>query len=115
RVQSIPTVYAIFQGQPVADLSQARTESQYRQMLDQLLAQLPIQSEAGQRAEDIAPLLTMGEEVLAEGDAERALSIFAQIADMAPDNAGAIGGQLRALAALDRLDEAEALIASLPA
>ncbi len=27
RVQSIPTVYALFQGQPVADLTQARTEA----------------------------------------------------------------------------------------
>src|SRR5690606_14607651 len=42
QVRSIPTVYAIFQGQPVADLTPARTESQLKQMLDQLLAQLPI-------------------------------------------------------------------------
>ena len=27
RIRSIPTVYAMFQGQPVADLSKARTES----------------------------------------------------------------------------------------
>ena len=115
RVQSIPTVYAVFQGQPVADLTQARTEGQYRQMLDQILAQLPIQSEAGQREQDIAPLLAMGEDVLASGDAERALSIFAQIVELAPDNAAAFGGQLRALTALGRLDEADALIATLPA
>jgi len=115
RVQSIPTVYAIFQGQPVADLSQARTESQYRQMLDQILAQLPIESEASRQAQDLAPLLAMAEDVLAGGDAERALSIFAQIGEMAPDNAEALGGQIRALAALGQADEADALIASLPA
>lgn len=115
RVQSIPTVYAMFQGQPVADLSQARTESQYRQMLDQILAQLPIESEASRQAQDLAPLLAMAEEVLAGGDAERALSIFAQIGEMAPDNAEALGGQIRALAALGQADEADALIASLPA
>jgi len=115
RVQSIPTVYAVFQGQPVADFSQARTEGQYRQMLDQILPQLPIESEAGQLAQDLAPLLAMGEEVLARGDAERALSVFAQIGEMDPDNAEALGGQIRALAALGRLDEAEALIAALPA
>jgi putative thioredoxin len=114
RVQSIPTVYAVFQGQPVADLSQARTESQYRQMLDQILAQLPIESEATQLAQDLAPLLAMGEEVLGQGDNERALSIFAQIGEMAPDNAEALGGQLRALAALGHADEAEALLAQLP-
>ncbi len=30
QVQSIPTVYAIFQGQPVANLTNARTESQLK-------------------------------------------------------------------------------------
>jgi putative thioredoxin len=114
RVQSIPTVYAIFQGQPVADLTQARTEGQYRQMLDQILAQLPIESEASQLAQDLAPLLAMGEEVLASGDHERALSVFSQIIDMAPDNAEAIGGLIRALAALGQADEAEAMLAELP-
>jgi len=114
RVQSIPTVYAIFQGQPVADLSQARTEGQYRQMLDQILPQLPIESEAGQMAQDLAPLLAMGEEVLAGGDAARALSIFGQISEMAPENEEATGGQIRALVALGHLDEAEALLAALP-
>src|SRR3546814_12316432 len=95
RVQSIPTVYAVFQGQPVADLSPARTEGQFKQMLDQLLAQLPIQSPEKSVAEQIAPLLAMGEEVLAGGEAQRALSIFSQIIDMAPGNAEAQAGQLR--------------------
>ena len=45
RVQSIPTVYAIFQGQIVADLTPARTESQLTRMIDQLLAQLPVSGE----------------------------------------------------------------------
>ena len=76
RVQSIPTVYAVFQGQPVADLSQARTEGQLKQMLDQLLGQLPIQSEEKEKAQEIAPLIAMAEEVLADGEHERALSIF---------------------------------------
>ncbi len=42
QVRSIPTVYAMFQGQPVADLTAARTEPQLKQMIDQLLANLPI-------------------------------------------------------------------------
>lgn len=114
RVQSIPTVYALFQGQPVADLTQARTEGQYRQMLDQLLSQLPVQSPEKSAAEQIAPLLAMGEEVLASGDAPRALSIFSQIIDMAPGNAEAQAGQLRALVAMGEIGEAEAIFAELP-
>src|SRR5688572_26966068 len=35
RIQSIPTVYAIFQGQPVADLTSYRTEGQLKRVLDQ--------------------------------------------------------------------------------
>jgi len=34
RVQSIPTVYALFQGQLVADLTPARSESQLKAALD---------------------------------------------------------------------------------
>lgn len=114
RVQSIPTVYAIFQGQPVADLTQARTEGQLKQMLDQLLAQLPIESDEKAQAEQIAPLIAMAEEVLASGDAERALSIFGQIADMAPDNPEVTAGQVRAMTALGQIAEAEALLDALP-
>lgn len=114
RVQSIPTVYALFQGQPVADLTSARTEGQYRQMLDQLLGQLPVQSPEKSAAEQIAPLLAMGEEVLADGDAQRALSIFTQIIEMAPGNAEAQAGQLRALVAMGEISEAELIYAELP-
>ncbi|RJG54906.1 co-chaperone YbbN [Sphingobium terrigena] len=115
RVQSIPTVYAVFQGQPVADLSQARTEGQLKQYLDKLLGQLPIESDEKAQEQEIAPLIAMGEETLAAGDAERALSIFTQIAEMVPDHADVASGQARALVALGQLDEAEAVLAALSA
>ncbi|WP_321325160.1 tetratricopeptide repeat protein [uncultured Parasphingorhabdus sp.] len=113
QVQSIPTVYAIFQGKPVADLTSARSESQLTGALDQLLAQLPVGG-GEEPKQDIAPLLAMGEDVLAEGDAERAAGVFAQIADMAPDNVEAVGGLIRALVAADHIEQAEAALAGLP-
>jgi len=113
QVRSIPTVYAMFQGQPVADLTPARTESQLRQMLDQILAQLPIAA-GGQQQQEIAPLVAMGEQVLAEGDGERAAAIFAQIAEMAPEDAGVQSGLIRALLAAGRRDEAKAAFDALP-
>src|SRR3546814_15389617 len=64
RVQSIPTAYAVFQGQPVADLSPACTEGQFKQMLDQLLAHLPIHSPDTSVAVQIAIRLSTGEDVL---------------------------------------------------
>src|SRR3546814_4399951 len=69
RVQSIPTVYAIFQGQPVYDLTPARTERELRHYLEQLLKQLPVPEAAGDQAADIEPLHQMGNEVLDSGAA----------------------------------------------
>ena len=114
RVQSIPTVYAIFQGQLVADLTPARTESQLTRFLDQILQQLPVEGEAQQLEAEIEPLIAMGEQVLADGDAERAVSIFSQILDMAPENVEVIGGLARALAGAGRADEARVLLDSVP-
>jgi putative thioredoxin len=116
QIQSIPTVYAMFQGQPVANLTNARTESQLAGILDQLLDKLPVQAGDGEpQGPDIAPLIEMGEEVLASGDGERAAGIFAQILDMVPDSVEAIAGLVRALAAADKVAEAQALLGDLPA
>ena len=114
QIRSIPTVYAMFQGQLVADLTSARTESQLRATIDQLLRQLPIEGDAQAQEAELEPLIAMGEQVLAEGDAERALSIFDQLAEMAPDHPAVLSGQVRALVAAGAHDEAEAAIAALP-
>ena len=112
QVRSIPTVYAMFQGQPVADLTAARSESQLKAVLDQLLAKLPV-GPAVEQAAEIEPLLAMGEDVLTGGDGERAASIFAQIVEMAPDNAVANAGLIRALTLAGRREEAQAALDAL--
>jgi len=114
QVRSIPTVYAIYQGQPIADLTPARSESQLRQMLDQLLEKLPPLGGAAEQQADIDQLVAMGEQVLAEGDGERAASIFAQIIDMAPESAAANSGLIRALLAVGLNDEAQVAFDGLP-
>ena len=112
QVRSIPTVYALFQGQPVADLTNARGESQLRQVFDQLLEKLPVQ--AGEPVPDVSQFIAMGEQVLAEGDGERAAGIFAQVIDMAPDSAAAHAGLIRALIAAWHIENATAALAELP-
>lgn len=114
QVRSIPTVYALFQGQPVADLTNARSESQLRSVLDQLLAKLPIKPGAAELQQDVAPLLAMAEDVLAAGEGERAAGIFSQIVEIAPDNAAAHAGLIRALTLAGQIGEAESVLASLP-
>ena len=121
QVRSIPTVYAMFQGQPVADLTNARSESQLKAMLDQLLGQLPVQAGAqgaapaaapqGPTPEEIAQFIKLGEDALAAADPQRAVSIFAQITEFAPENAPAHAGLVRALVQMGEVEEAKQVMA----
>ena len=113
QIKSIPTVYAMFQGQLVADMTSVRTESQLRVILDQLLKQLPIEAEATDAAPDIEPLIAIGEEALAAGDGERALGIFREIAEIAPEHPAVHAGFVRALVATGQFDEASDWLANL--
>ena len=110
RIQSIPTVYAIYKGQPVADLTNYRSEGQIKKALDQLLTQLKIEVEGAAPQAEIEPLVAMGEQVLADGDPARAVNIFRQVRDMAPDNAEVICGLVRALVAAGETDEAGTIL-----
>jgi putative thioredoxin len=114
RIQSIPTVYAIYRGQPVADLTNYRSEGQIKKALDQLLTQLKIDPEGATPKAEIEPLIAMGEQVLAEGDAPRAVNIFAQVREMAPDNVEVIGGLARAQVAAGEIEEARTMLDALP-
>jgi putative thioredoxin len=110
RIQSIPTLYAIYQGQPVADLTNYRTEGQLKKALDQLLAQLKIEPQGAAPQAEIEPLVAMGEQVLADGDAPRAANIFRQVFDVAPDNPEVVGGLARALLAAGETAEARQIL-----
>ena len=114
RIQSIPTVYAIYRGQPVADLTNYRSEGQLKKALDQLLAQLKIEPDGATPMAEIEPLIAMGEQILADGDAPRAANVFRQVRDMAPDNPEVLGGLIRALVAGHELTEADNILGSLP-
>jgi putative thioredoxin len=115
RIQSIPTVYAIYRGQPVADLTNYRSEGQIKKALDQLLSQLKIEPEGATPKAEIEPLVAMGEQVLEGGDAPRAVGIFRQVRDMAPENPEVIGGLVRALVAAGESAEAREILDALPA
>lgn len=119
QVQSIPTVYAIFQGQPVADLTQARSESQLKASLDELLAKLPINggegdgSPQGPTPEQLEQALTMGEQALTDKDPEQAMAIFSQIIGFDDTNARALGGMMRAQIQTGNTAEAQQMLEAL--
>ena len=110
RVQSIPTVYALHGGQPVADLTQYRTEAQLTAAIDQLLAQLPVKGPAQDLAAEMAPLIVAAEQFLADGDPAQAIPLFAQLHEMAPTDAAVIGGLVRALVANREFGEARTIL-----
>lgn len=110
QIQSIPTVYAIHRGQPVADLTNYRTDGQLRSVLDQLLRQLAVAGEGAGSAAEIEPMLEIAEKALEAGDPAEAAALFGTAHDMAPDHPEAAGGLARALIAAGRIDEARALL-----
>ena len=110
RVQSIPTVYAFWQGQPIDGFQGAVPESEIKAFVDRVVA-------AGGGAADggLDEAVEAAEEMLTDGQAEDAAQTFQAILGEDPAHAGAYGGLVRALIALDNLDEAEATLNGAPA
>jgi len=108
RIQSIPAVYAFYQGQPMDAFQGALPESQLRQFVEKLI------ENAGLGRSPVDTLIDKGVDALAAGDAETALEIFRQALAAEPDHPGLIGGMAQALLALGRREEAERILAELP-
>tara|TARA_R110002074_G_scaffold162683_1_gene321290 strand:- start:1279 stop:2181 length:903 start_codon:yes stop_codon:yes gene_type:complete len=106
RIQSIPTVYAFFQGRPVDAFQGALPASELKAFVDKLSAL------AGD--DGLGAALDEAEAMLAEGAAVDAAEVFAAILGQEPENAAALGGLARAHIAAGTLDQAEALLANAP-
>jgi len=107
RIQSIPTVYAFWQGQPVDGFQGALPASEVKAFVER------IASVAGDGG--LSEALTAAEAMLAEGAAVEAAQTFAAILAEAPETAAALGGLARAHVAMGQFDQAEALINNAPA
>ncbi|MEI4471784.1 thioredoxin [Frigidibacter sp. MR17.24] len=107
RIQSIPTVYAFWQGQPVDGFQGALPASEIKAFVDKLAA---LAGDGG-----LGEALEAAETMLAEGAAEDAAETFAAILGEEPENAAAFGGLVRAQIALGAVEQAEAMLADVPA
>ena len=105
RIQSIPTVYAFYQGQPVDGFQGALPESQLQQFVDGLVQQAGgAQHGADQGGQDgeqqvpqeaIDQALSEAKTALDNGQHEDAKSIYGQILQVQPENPGALAGLIR--------------------
>ncbi len=110
RIQSVPTVYVFFRGQPVDAFQGALPESQLKSMIDKL-----VQMSGGvPGGEDIESMLAAADEALADGDGEQALGLYQRVMQEDPEHTKAMAGTLRAMIAMGRVDEAAALMEQLP-
>lgn len=110
RVQSIPTVYAFWQGQPVDGFQGAVPPSE----IDAFVARV-IETAGGEADGGLDEAVAAAEQMLEEGAASDAAQTFAAILQEDPANAQAYGGMVRAHLAMDDLDQAEAILNGAPA
>lgn len=109
RVQSIPTVYAFFNGQPVDGFQGALPPSEVDAFVTKI-ADL-----AGEPDNGLDDAIEAAEGMLAEGAAADAAETFAAILQEDAANAAAFGGLARSYLALDQADQAEAVLNGAPA
>ncbi|MBX7248362.1 MAG: co-chaperone YbbN [Caulobacteraceae bacterium] len=107
RVQSIPTVYAFVNGQPVDGFQGAIPESEIKKFIDRVSGP-PEPSEVDR-------LVELGTESLAVSDWGGAAQAFAQALQMEPQNVKALAGLARVHIEGGDLDQARQIAAMAPA
>lgn len=105
RVQSVPTVYAFYQGQPIDAFQGAVPQSE----LEAFVAGV-IEKSGGEADGGLADALEAAETMLEEGAHEDAAQTFAAILGEDPESAQALAGLARATIAMGDLDQAEAIL-----
>ncbi|NYZ13562.1 co-chaperone YbbN [Azospirillum sp. RWY-5-1] len=112
RVQSIPAVYAFFQGRPVDGFVGAQPESQIKAFIDRLVK---LGGAAGGEGDLLEDALAQAKEMLDAGDVATAADIYGQILEAEPENAAAYAGMVRCLIAAKEYAQAKRMIADAPA
>lgn len=112
-IQSIPTVYAFWQGQPINGFAGALPESDIKKFLSQIYEATgggaPEQELPALDEETLKTALQQAELLLLNRDYTTALALYQHIHDQMPDNVPAIIGMGRALLTLDQTAQIEQL------
>jgi putative thioredoxin len=107
RIQSIPTVFAFQDGQPVDAFMGALPESQLKQFIDRL--------GPGQGGDaDLSAALEAAREALNAGDLQTAAEVYAAVLQHDSANLDAIGGLAQCYVKSDDIPRAEQMLAMVP-
>ena len=111
KIQSVPTVYAFWKGQPVDGFQGAVPGSEIQAFVDRVIVLGGGEDVGG----GLADALIAAQEMLAEGEAVDAAQTFAAILEEESTNVGAYTGLVQSHLALGDLEQAEAILNGAPA
>lgn len=110
RIQSIPTVYAFWKGQPLDGFQGAVSQSEIKAFVERV-----VKAAGGDASGGLDEAIDAAEEMLEQGAAVDAAQTFAAILEEDPMNARSYGGMIRAHVQMGEIDQAEAILNGAPA
>lgn len=111
RVQSIPTVFVFFQGQPITAFTGVRSPAELKTLMDQLSK---MGTQAKPDAINVPETLSAAAKALAEGQIESAQGLYMQVLAQEEFNAAAYAGLVRSFIAAGDLEQAAYMIEDAP-
>ena len=103
RVQSVPTVYGFFNGQPVDGFAGAQPESTLKQFIDKLVA-------AGGTGPDIAAMVAAANNLLETQDYENAMAQYHEIMAADPESPDGLAGMVRCMVGMKDIEGAREIV-----
>ena len=103
RVQSVPTIYGFFNGQPVDGFAGAQPESTLKQFIDKLVA-------AGGSGPDIAAMVAAANNLLETQDYENAMAQYHEIMAADPESPDGLAGMVRCMVGMKDIEGAREIV-----
>ena len=109
QVQSIPTVFAFSNGQPVDGFQGAVSASEIKAFVERVVA-----ANGGEVENGLDSAVASAEQMLNEGDFEAAIETFSAVLEEDANNLKSYIGLIKCHIALNDLDQAEAILNGMP-
>ena len=108
QIQSLPTVYAFYEGQPIDGFSGAMPENEVKKFINKV-----IESSGGNKLEELKIAIEEAEKLFHEENFDSALDAFSNLLSAEANNAKIIAGYGKCLLKLDRNEEVKELLEGL--